>query len=106
MLVGEIGVPRRDFLYDIRFWEARRIIKGYVRRDRIMKEMQRLTAFCTYFSMRNNDEQLQPHQWLTLPWEVAEKDTDPSTLPTDEEIERMRRLMAEENAKAKSKPAP
>ena len=28
LLVGEIGIPRRDFLYEIDFWEVDRIIAG------------------------------------------------------------------------------
>jgi len=43
--VGEIGIPRREFLYDIRFWEVRRIIRGYRRRDLLKHQ---LMAECVY----------------------------------------------------------
>ena len=48
LIVGEIGIERRTFLYDIQFWEVRRIIKGYRRRD--MLKLQ-LMAECTYAAM-------------------------------------------------------
>lgn len=43
--MGEIGIPRREFLYDIRFWEVRRIIRGYRRRDWLKHQ---LMAECVY----------------------------------------------------------
>ncbi len=46
--MGEIGIPRREFLYDIRFWEVRRIIRGYRQRDRLKHQ---LIAECTYAAM-------------------------------------------------------
>jgi hypothetical protein len=46
--VGEIGIPRREFLYDLRFWEVRRIIRGYRQRDRLKHQ---LIAECTYAAM-------------------------------------------------------
>ena len=32
-------MPRREFLYDIKFWEARRIIRGYRKRGRIFMQL-------------------------------------------------------------------
>ena len=29
MLVGEIGVDRRTFLYEMSFWEIKRVVRGY-----------------------------------------------------------------------------
>ncbi len=46
--MGEIGIPRREFLYDIRFWEVRRIIRGYRDRDHLKHQ---LIAECTYAAM-------------------------------------------------------
>lgn len=43
--MGEIGIPRREFLYDLRFWEVRRIIRGYRRRDWLKHQ---LLAECVY----------------------------------------------------------
>ena len=46
--MGEIGIPRREFLYDLRFWEVRRIIRGYRQRDRLKHQ---LIAECVYAAM-------------------------------------------------------
>lgn len=46
--MGEIGIPRREFLYDLRFWEVRRIIRGYRRRNRLSHQ---LLAECVYASI-------------------------------------------------------
>ena len=43
--MGEIGIPRREFLYDLHFWEVRRIIRGYRRRDLLKHQ---LMAECVY----------------------------------------------------------
>ena len=48
LIVGEIGIPRREFLYELHFWEVRRIIKGYRRRDWLKLQ---LMAECTYAAM-------------------------------------------------------
>lgn len=46
--MGEIGIPRREFLYDLRFWEVRRIVRGYRQRDRLKHQ---LIAECAYNAM-------------------------------------------------------
>jgi hypothetical protein len=51
--VGEIGIPRREFLYDIRFWEVRRIIRGYRRRDTLKHQLIAECAYAAMFAMRD-----------------------------------------------------
>ena len=51
--MGEIGIPRREFLYDIRFWEARRIIRGYRNRDKLKLQIMAECAFASMFAMRD-----------------------------------------------------
>ena len=46
--MGEIGIQRHDFLYEIDFWEVRRIIRGYRRRDKLKHQ---LIAECVYAAM-------------------------------------------------------
>lgn len=53
MLVGEIGIPRREFLYDIRFWEVRRIIRGYRQRDRLKHQLLAECTFAAIYAMRD-----------------------------------------------------
>ena len=45
--MGEIGIPRREFLYDIRIWEVRRIIRGYRRRDLLKHQLMLQTVTAT-----------------------------------------------------------
>jgi len=51
--VGEIGIPRREFLYDLRFWEVRRIIRGYRQRDRLKHQLIAECAYAAMFAMRD-----------------------------------------------------
>jgi len=51
--VGEIGIPRREFLYDISFWEVRRIIRGYRRRDLLKHQLIAECAYNAMYSMRD-----------------------------------------------------
>jgi hypothetical protein len=51
--VGEIGISRREFLYDIRFWEVRRIIRGYRKRGRLTNQLLAETVYATIHVMRD-----------------------------------------------------
>jgi hypothetical protein len=72
--VGEIGFPRREFLFDIRWWEARRIIKGSEARTR---QLWSATRWQTYFimsaqigskGMRESNIN-SPRDLIEFPWE-------------------------------------
>jgi len=51
--VGEIGIPRREFLYDLRFWEVRRIIRGYRHRDRLKHQLMAECVYAATYAMRD-----------------------------------------------------
>lgn len=51
--MGEIGISRREFLYDIRFWEVRRIIRGYRQRDRLKHQLIAECAYAAMYAMRD-----------------------------------------------------
>ena len=51
--MGEIGIPRREFLYDIRFWEVRRIIRGYRRRDLLKHQLMAECVYAATYAMRD-----------------------------------------------------
>lgn len=51
--MGEIGISRREFLYDIRFWEVRRIIRGYRRRDWLKHQLLAECVYATIHVMRD-----------------------------------------------------
>ena len=46
-------MPRREFLYDIQFWEVRRIIRGYRRRDWLKHQLLAECAYATIYAMRD-----------------------------------------------------
>ena len=74
--MGEIGIQRREFLYDLRFWEVRRIVRGYRKRDRLKHQLMAECAYAAMFAMRdpkgktvrdifpmlfeNDDEEMEP----------------------------------------------
>ena len=51
--MGEIGIPRREFLYDISFWEVRRIIRGYRQRDLLKHQLIAECAYTAMYAMRD-----------------------------------------------------
>ena len=51
--MGEIGIPRREFLYELRFWEVRRIIRGYRRRDWLKYQLMAECVYAVTYAMRN-----------------------------------------------------
>ena len=51
--MGEIGIPRREFLYDLRFWEVRRIIRGYRQRDRLKHQLIAECVYAATYAMRD-----------------------------------------------------
>ena len=80
MFVGEIGIPRREFLYEIRGWEARRIMKGYQRRYVLMYQLQRMQVWASLFCM-GNPEKKSPIDIFHLYFD----DWDKETVPVDED---------------------
>lgn len=53
--MGEIGIPRREFLYEIVFWEVQRIIRGYRRRDHLTHQLLAESAFASMFSLKGSE---------------------------------------------------
>lgn len=104
--MGEIGVRRSDFLYYMRWWEVRSVISGYRRRERLTWTVAR---WQTFMLMHNGMTDLRKagiytaSDLLPFPWEK----TDAAPVVSDEEVERLQRMMREENKKIeKSKKAP
>ena len=51
--MGEIGISRHEFLYDLRFWEVRRIIRGYRQRDRLKHQLIAECVYAATYAMRD-----------------------------------------------------
>ena len=93
MLVGEIGVPRREFLYELRLWEIILITRGYFRRHHPGWEQARLIAYNAAHAMGAKNPPTVT-QWLQFPWEK-----EPQEDVSDEEVNEIRRQIEAENAK-------
>lgn len=97
MLVGEIGIDRDTFLYRLQYWEIILITRGYFRRYHPMYDAARLIAHQTHYCMGVPKGQTAkaPREWLPFSWE--QERTASGDLPTQEEIEQLRREMQQYN---------
>ena len=93
MLVGEIGIDRRAFLYDLRYWEVLRIIKGYRRRGWYRNQLIGIAAFSAMFCMGNKDKKTPKDIFPEL---FSTEDEDESNEPTitEEEAKDLQKMMA------------
>lgn len=96
--MGEIGIPRREFLYDIRFWEVRRIIRGYRRRDTLKHQLLAECAYAAIYAMRDPNGKTVTDMFPLL----FEEDGDPeeSDTITQADVDDLQQLMATINAEA------
>lgn len=105
--MGEIGIQRREFLYEIDFWEARRLIRGYHNRHRSMWSAVRWQTF--HIMLCNADLKKAgitcPMDLMTFPWEKADSEDSNIDILSDEEIAKMQELMRQENARREAEQA-
>ena len=95
--MGEIGIPRREFLYDLRFWEVRRIIRGYRRRDWLKHQLMAECVYAANFSMRDPKGKTVSDMFPML-FDDEEDDDEPPI--TKEDVADLQKLMATINAEA------
>lgn len=93
-IVGEMGFSRHDFLYNVDFWEARRLFRGFRKRDRFKHQLIAECAYAATFAMRDP-------KGTTVSDIFPDLFNDDSTnnLPSEDEIGEMLEIMKEENAK-------
>lgn len=96
--MGEIGIPRHEFLYDLRFWEVRRIIRGYRNRDRLTHQLLAECAFAAMFAMRDPKGKT-PRDIFPSIFPTDDDDTTDSAPIDADEVARLRQMMREENAR-------
>lgn len=98
--MGEIGINRREFLYDLPLWEARRIIRGYRQRQRVAWEQTRWQTFWLLHNGMLDCRKagiISPTDLIRFPWDDGSQPSGDQ--PTAEEIEAMRKHLQELNAK-------
>jgi len=99
--VGEIGISRREFLYDIRFWEARRIIRGYRRRNRLTHQLLAECVYAATYMMRDPKGKTAED---IFPMLFEDDDDDKPAQPSisQEDIDNLQQLMANNNFENKT----
>ena len=90
--MGEIGIPRREFLYEIRFWEVRRIIRGYRRRDTLKHQLLAECAYAAIYAMRDPNGKTVTDMFPSLFEEDGEPDE--SDTITQADVDDLQQLMA------------
>lgn len=108
LLVGEIGISRREFWYELTWREVRAIIDGYNRRRRDGWEQARLIAYHVAYCMGVPEGKTVPllTDWLPFYWEhksTANDGDEGGAVVTPEDTKRLREIMMAENARAEAK---
>lgn len=96
MIVGEIGVSRHEFLYELRFWEVDCIIKGYRRRNRLTHQLLAEIVYTTTYAMRDPKGKTLEGMFPML-FEEEEDDSDEQIM-TKEDSDELQQLMEDLNA--------
>ena len=94
MFVGEIGIPRHEFLYDLKFWEVRRIIRGYRTRGKIFMQLLAENVYASTFAMRSAEGKKVEDMF---PGIFDDDDDEVEPPMTDDEKQELLDLMAAEN---------
>ena len=94
--MGEIGISCREFLYDIKFWEARRIIRGYRKRGKIIMQLLAENVYASTFTFRGSEGKTVKDMFPAI-FEDEDYDMEPAI--TQEEQDELQALMAAENAR-------
>ena len=91
MLVGEIGIDRRAFLYDLRYWEVLRIIKGYRRRDTLKLQLMAECVYAAMYAMRD-PKGMTPQKMFPELFKVEDEPEAPTI--TEQDAQDLQDLMA------------
>lgn len=97
MFVGEIGFSRREFLYELVWWEVKSIIRGYNARHHAGWEQARFIAYNAHYAMGSKDPVPNVKDWIPFPWEKNQV-----TQLTDDEVLDLQAEMAAYNEQLKN----
>jgi hypothetical protein len=79
-------MPRHEFLYDITFWEAKRIIRGRRQRNILKYQLMRMNIWASMFCM-GNPRNVKPDELFKLYFDDDDEMNDAGI--TDEEAQQM-----------------
>lgn len=97
--MGEIGISRHEFYYDLRWWEVKAIIRGYNARHHHGWEQARLVAYNARFCMGSKDPIPVISDWLKFSWET--KKAEPVPKEIQDQLQAEMAAMNEQLAKQK-----
>jgi len=91
--VGEIGLNRQEYLYDLTFCDLLCIERGYYRRQRASWEQARLIAYHVRYCMglAKNETAKTITEWIPFSWEKEKVGN--TSMPTEEVITEMMDLL-------------
>lgn len=98
-MVGEIGIPRHEFLYEIQYWEVLRIVRGYRRRGRLRDQLIAECVYAALFSMRDPKGKTVKNLFPEI-FEDDEADTGGVDTITDEDVAFLQAEIAAINGEA------
>lgn len=107
IFVGEIGISRKVFLLELRWWEVNSILKGYRRRQRTLCDVLRWQTWLLASTQVKLDEVgvKCSQDLINFPWDEEndeeEEEEEPAIMSADEE-QRLKDLILQENLKRKS----
>ena len=93
-------MSRREFLYDIRFWEARRIIRGYRKRGKIFMQLLAENVFASTYAFRGSEGNTPQKMFPMLFEDDDDYEMEPAI--TQEEQDELQALMTSENERLAS----
>lgn len=79
-------MPRHEFLYDITFWEAKRIIRGRRQKNILKYQLMRMNIWASMFCM-GNPRNVKPDELFKLYFDDDDISNDAGI--TDEEAQQM-----------------
>ena len=97
--MGEIGIPRHEFLYELTWWEINSIIRGYRKRNRLTHQLLAEIVYTTTYTMRDPKGKTVVDMFSQL-FEGNDEDLEPPI--TDDEAAQMQANMRAMNEAVKS----
>lgn len=99
-LVGEIGISRHEFWYELTWREVRAIIDGYNRRRRDGWEQARLVAYHVAYCMGVPEGKTAPliTDWLPFYWEKKAGTQKPTSTIPKKVVDELQAFMDDYNA--------
>ena len=89
-------MSRREFLYGIKFWEARSIIRGYRKRGKIFMQLLAENVYASTFAFRGSEGKTVKDMFPAI---FDDDDYEMEPAITQEEQDELQVLMAAENAR-------